>query len=527
MRGGKRGRRIAAPMMALLAIAGCGSTVVNSGRSATLGSSAAGQNGGSGLSVNGTGTTGTGANGLTAGGANSGAGAGGSGTTGSAGGAAGGFGGGGSGLGGSAVPGVSATKINIGVWYMTNADAVNKAYGFGGLDTGDERAYAQAVINDINKHGGLAGRMLNPIWYASNAEDTSPNASQDSAECAAYTQDNHTFAVYALGNTNDFTACVTKSAIQVSGGELSRWDEQDFARYPYLVDVDTLDMDSQMAALVPMLVKQKYFSGWDINLGQPSSTAKPKVGVVAFDDPAWSHALNHVLLPALRSAGYPVDPADVYSILSPQSEADQGPAVAQVQNAELHMRSDGVTHVILMDSNGGLTQIYSTAAYGQHYYPRYSLTSASGAEQLLAGGDLQPAEMNGSMGLGWEPTLDLPETETGDKSVWSTPARQHCIAVMHAAGQTFPSTNGETIALGYCESLYFIQRVIDDIAPNITRENFMADVDRLGSGFPAATVQKTYFAPGHHDSVILGYDMRYYANCTCIGYASKTPVTIP
>jgi hypothetical protein len=519
--------RVLVPAATLGLLAGCGSTVApgaagpagSSGLS-SVESGAGGLNGGTttGTGVGTANGTGTSALGGASGSANS-SGFGGAGANGTAGGSAGAI--------GTGVPGVSATQINVGIAYGTNADAVNQAAGFSGLDTGDEQGYAKAVVNDINKHGGIAGRKLNPIWHADNAEDTSPHASQDSAECADFTQDHHTFAVVALGFTNDFTACVTKSAIQIAGGDLSAWDEQDFATYPYLVDVDTLDLDSQMAALVPMLVHQGYFSGWDTTLGQASSTAKAKVGVVSFESPEWSHALNKVLLPALKSAGYPVSSSDVYTILSPQSESDQGPAVAEVQNAELRMHSDGVTHVILMDSNGGLTQIYSTAAYGQHWYPRYSLTSASGAQQLLAGGDLQPAEMNGSMGLGWEPTLDLPENETGDKSVWSTPARQRCIAVMRAVGITFPSTNGETIALNYCESLYFIQQVVDAIAPNITRANFMAEVDRLGYGFPAATVQKTYFGPGHHDSVILGYDMRYVPSCQCIGYKSNTPVTIP
>ena len=516
--------RTVTPVAALGLLAGCGSTVAQS---------AGGNDTASGLSANP-----GGAAGLTTNSAGGAAAAGGGGQVGSAAGGgptagglagtgSGGAGGNVSGAAGSAVPGVTPTQINVGISYGTNADAVNQAAGFSGLDTGNEQAYAQAVVDDINKHGGIAGRRLHPIWHATNAEDTSPHASQDSAECATYTQDNHAFAVAAVGFTRNFTSCVTKSAIQVAGGELAAYDEQDFAESPYLVDVDTLDLDSQMAGLVPMLVHQGYFSGWDTTLGQASSATKAKVGVVAFEDPAWDHALHKVLLPALSAAGYPVSSSDVYTILSPQSEADQGPAVEQVQNAELRMHSDGVTHVVLMDSNGGLTEIYSTAAYGQHYYPRYSLTSASGAQQLLAGGDLQPAEMNGSMGLGWEPTLDLPDNVTGDRSIWSTPGRQHCIAVMKAAGQTFPSTNGELIALGYCESLYFIQQVIDIIAPNITRANFMAEVDRLGYGFPSSTVQKTYFGPGHHDSVVLGYDMRYDASCQCIVYKSNKPVTIP
>jgi len=200
----RRSRRLTAFAALGLLAAGCGTTVSGSeaARNASLGTT------GNGLSVPGQGTAvgGGGVPGTVGGSAAPGAvGAGGGQTVGGAT-SPGGVGGvqpqpGQPVVGNPAVsgPGVTATRIYIGLVYSTNADAVNKAAGANGISTGDTQADAKAVIDDINKHGGVAGRKLVPIWYAFDSTSTQPIDSQWSAACAHFTQDNHVFAAFDMG----------------------------------------------------------------------------------------------------------------------------------------------------------------------------------------------------------------------------------------------------------------------------------------------------------------------------------------
>ncbi|MHB8341010.1 MAG: hypothetical protein ACYDB7_07525 [Mycobacteriales bacterium] len=422
---------------------------------------------------------------------------------------------------------MTPTAIYVGIGYETNGNTANAALGAAKITQGDPQADAQAVVKDINAHGGLAGRRLVPVWNALNAESTESYSTIDEQACQNYTVDNHSFVVVDSGLTPNFLACVARTSIQISGGGIIQYQKATFRTYPYLISDNVIDLDRAWAAETPMLVRQNYFAPWDVNLGQPGTgTAAAKIGILAYDQPDWSHALYHELLPSLASYGYHVSPADIYSVTYPTSSSQDGSAIADISSAELHMHADGVDHVLIMDGNGDLTLYYSNDAYSQHYYPRYGVDTADGVGALVAGGVMQPAEAAGAEGLGWAPTLDLPATMTGDNSAYSNPSRRHCIKVMNAAGQTFSSTNAESIALGYCDELYLVQRVIDSIHGRITRNSFIAALDALGYGFQASEVMQEFFGPNNHEGVIRGYDMRYDASCQCTPYYGS-PVTIP
>src|SRR4051794_28015501 len=107
-------------------------------------------------------------------------------------------------------PGVTATKIYVGISYSTNADALNQAAGVTNAAVGDEKGYGNAVIDDINRHGGIAGRRVVPVWHDYDGTSTDTSAVQEQAACADYTQDHHVFAVLELGD-DAFNTCVTRT----------------------------------------------------------------------------------------------------------------------------------------------------------------------------------------------------------------------------------------------------------------------------------------------------------------------------
>src|SRR5205814_6142712 len=72
------------------------------------------------------------------------------------------------------------------------------AAGFAGLVIPDNKPVFDAFVKDINSHGGLAGRQIQPVYFEYNTGQD-PHT-QDAAACAKFTQDNHVFLV--LGGIN-------------------------------------------------------------------------------------------------------------------------------------------------------------------------------------------------------------------------------------------------------------------------------------------------------------------------------------
>jgi ABC-type branched-subunit amino acid transport system substrate-binding protein len=511
-----RARRLALTAgLAVLLVAGCGTTVsgVSTGRQPIAGTSgvvgassaaAAGQ-GQSGLSAPGTGSSLAGSStsraaGAGAGGANSGS------VTG--------------GLpAGSQGVGVTASSIFVGIPYKENGDAANKALGAGAITTGDEKADAQAVIDDINARGGVAGRKLVPVFHAYDAQSTDTYADQDQAACADFTQDHHVFAVAGLGDTDTFFNCMNNAgSMIIDSGPIIYPDLATFARYPYYFELSTLSQERMMADEVNALQRQRYFSGWDFNLAQPGP-GKAKLGVLSVDTPQWNRPLQHVLLPALAAAGYAVNPADVVRVHDPASTAEDGQTVTDVQSAVLKFRQDNVSHVVILDANGSVMLLFAGAARGQSYYPRLGVNSATGMQALYDAGVVQSKQLSGAVGLGWLPTIDL-SAQAGDR--YANSSTKHCLQVIEKrTGQTFTSTNAAGAALSYCDRLYLLADAVNAAGSVIDRDTVRATIQAMGSRFVPAGAPSAFFSPSRHDAIETGFDMKWDSVCACTKYAGS------
>jgi hypothetical protein len=275
-----------------------------------------------------------------------------------------------------------------------------------------------------------------------------------------------------------------------------------------------------MRAWVQTLVQQSYFTPWDMVRGAPGSLT-PKVGVLSVDYPAVNRAVEGVLLPGLKAAGHPVDPANYEKLNNGNSTADAPSTIAAIQNAVLRFQSNGVTHAIVFDNAGGVTLFFAHAADAQKYYPRLGITTQNTVQGWLDSGDLTAQQARGARGLGWAPNMDLKTTETGPTSRWGTSSRSHCLAVLKAAGISAPSHNAELIALEFCDRIYFVAHVMNRMDPKrVTREEFMRVVESLGESYTSPTLQRTRFSASQHDGVALGYPLRFEESCTCMRYGN-------
>ena len=510
-----RRRRRLLPMAAMALVAGCGSTVAN------LSSVNGNGSNGNGLGAPGSARTTTGPSvlagpgGTTAPGSLGGATSGAPGTvsTGSA---------GGGDVTGPAVTGqgvgVTATRIYVGITYTTNGDAANKALGASSITEGDQRADAQAVVDDINAHGGIAGRKLTPVWYNYDVTDTRPYAAQDAAACAKFTQDNHVFAVLGNGESDNYTACTTKAGAIDVGSNIIGPDNAYFRRFSDYIGYDTVSQDRMMADEVNVLQRMHYFTKWDNTNGKPGALPV-KVGVIGYDTPSWSTPLRNVMLPALARAGYPVASSDVQLILYPQDNSQVAPAVTQIQGAVLRFRQDNVTHLIVLDANGSMTLQLMQNARGQHYRPRFGVNTATGMEALSTTGAVDTSQFNGAVGLGWSPTLDLPD---GKSDPYLSSRTKACITMIEKrTGQQFASTNAASIALDECDALYLLRQAADRAGPILNQNTIRAAIEGLGHSFTPSGVATAFFSPARHDSLETGYDMTWDNGCSCARYLAQ------
>jgi hypothetical protein len=411
--------------------------------------------------------------------------------------------------------GVTATTVTLGIAYAVNAGTANAAFGGQGITTGNEPADARAVIAEINKHGGLLGRTIVPLFYERDAQSTTPVAQQAQRECSFFTDDHKVFATLLGNGPIDWAEkpCLNKVGVPAITSHIVSLDDGD-PRLSSNVDVAGMSELSLATAQLRAIESQKWLNPWNSTTGAPGTTPA-KVGLVSYDLPAVNHAVDQVLLPGLKRLGHAVEQQNIYRIAVPQATSDDASAEAALQNAMLKMRSNNVDHVVVVDNGGAMTLLFANNLYSQRYFPRLAGTSSNGFQALLTGGSIQPQVLHGLVGAGWEPVIDLPFTVKQ-----ASPARASCQKLMRAAGQTFSDANSEAVALGYCDKLTFLQAAVK-LAGALTSGAYLSAIDRLGS-FTTARGLGSTFGPGRHDGGNAFRDMLFDTGCGCVAYSGPT-----
>lgn len=415
-------------------------------------------------------------------------------------------------------PGLTATAIRVGVPYTANGEAANAALGAGAITRGDEKAYMQAVIDDVNGRGGVAGKKLEPVFYAYDAQSADSKDAQDQAACATFTEDNRVFLVLGSGFTENFDACLQKAGVlKIASGKLIAEDGAYFRKYPTVFNLSVASQDRIMADQVSTLARLKYFSGWNPATGQPGS-APVKVGIISVDTPTWSRPLRSVLLPRLAAAGHAVDAANVVEVHNPQNSAETGRTVSDLQNATLRFQSNGVTHVVILDANGSLTLLWAPNAKNQRYFPRLGVNSATGMQALKDSGVLGNDQLNGAVGLGWFPSLDIPAAETPR---YATTRTKRCLdLIQRATGKTFTSTNAASLALTKCDMGWLFEHAAKALQ-SLTLQTATAALEAVAGSYVPALTPAAFVSRSQHDAITQGYDMKWDTSCTCTKYVGQ------
>lgn len=420
--------------------------------------------------------------------------------------------------------GITAKEVYVGLAYDVNAGGVNAAAGVG-ISSGDDKANTKAIIADINRHGGVAGRKLVPVYAKTDSLSTQTLDQQYAAVCQTLTQDSPKVFAYAGVTLDSFRACMTKANVPMLSDSLPDSGQATFATYPGFIELGFANVDRLAAYEATSLNEQNYFSPWNSTTGQPVPTGSAKVGILTYDDRVYSSAVDHYLVPALKKLGYT---PQVVKVAKANTQSDYGAQAASVKSAELSFATNGVTHVIPFEENGSMSLFFLTNARTQGYYPRYGINTGSAFEALLESGNTAPSkkQMAGAVGFGWFPSVDLPAKYNPANGPYSNDNRRHCLKVMADNGIKFTSGNAESIALASCAELYLLKTALDKIPTQITTSSLISTIESLGASYQPAGSLGQEFRPGRHDPSNKAYHWRYFDDCGCFRYEGSLQ-TIP
>lgn len=402
------------------------------------------------------------------------------------------------GAGGAKSPGVTDSTINFGFIYATGAEQLAKSIGGPDFSAGDSKRQIEAVVKSINDSGGVAGRQVKLVTYAYKVTD--PIDSQLQAACTYFTEDNEVFAV--SGNVQGVTGptgevllnCLAKKNVTYIESA-NAGDTQTYNSHPNIAYAPgTLTADRKSALLVDALVKANWFG------------SKPVVGIHSVDTPMWHRIVDEVVKPRLREHGLDVA-AEFYFKIGASGTS----GAADVSAATLQFKNAGVTNVLNI---GNHPLLFGAAAESQGWHPKWSVDSDISPVNWVA--KVPPAQLAGSLGIGWAPSRDLTSARSVDPV---NEAESRCADIMTKAGENPKQAVAWQYQLTACGSVFFLQKALE-AAPEMTAAGLAAGMVKLGHDYQDPSTWRTNFAAGRTDGLGAYRILSYADQCHCYEYSS-------
>jgi len=386
-------------------------------------------------------------------------------------------------------PGVTASTVKIGVYTAQGFDKAASAFGFSQIKTGDQAAMAKAVMAYVNAHGGAAGRKMVPVIY--DVDVSKDKSSEYQAACSAWTEDERVYALATpVGTIGDaLIGCLARKGVIVSAsGEIK--DERFFQRY---ADYFYMPGDLNLTQILARNVDALSAAGW---FGK-----SPKIALLRQDTLEEKNAATDGLRPALARHGLRLE--DEFATIGQAND---------YQSAVLRFQSRGITHV-MFTSTSPLS--FGLAAEPQAYRPKYGMHSRNSPGALLQP-TMPSSQLQGSMGMGWQPMNDVDGRRDPGKI---SDRQQLCLKLIKDAGQDPSVRVTAVIGLWLCDSILFLDDVLDrtsDFAP----AGFRAAAETLRHNQAASTFLSS-LAPGRTHDGARGFRMFAYAtDCSCFRYTT-------
>ncbi|HLX89731.1 MAG TPA: ABC transporter substrate-binding protein [Acidimicrobiales bacterium] len=362
--------------------------------------------------------------------------------------------------------GVVGNTINV-AFPVANLTALSANLGFlGDTEFGVQPAAIHIFVNDINDHGGIDGKKINPIIQT--IDPTNPAAVR--ALCKQWTEGNPpVFAVLdGVGSwVGDNQLCVAQEGHTPMIGQWTTVTNWTTAGSPYLWWTG-----ADQAAILETLVT------W----GQSAGLLGPsvKVGIVTGDRTSDQVALHSYLLPALAKIG--VTNPEIESM--PSGVTDTAATTAAAPLVVQRLESAGVTSVIPLIPFNALFP-YLGAATTQNYFPKLLLSDYESSINVALGLIPFPYEkaLEGQEGV----TVETLGGTDAPSSVVSAggydPGVQSCFDTFNAHHAPTSSTSKYIEEQGpivsWCQVIRLFAAAARDAGPNLNRRTFVQAMSRV------------------------------------------------
>jgi hypothetical protein len=349
--------------------------------------------------------------------------------------------------------GVTATTINIDVVLFQLAGAASNKF-IGVPEPAEQQRDYEAVINSINKAGGIQCRKIAAKYYTGNFLDTS----QQHATCLQIVQDKP-FAVLdnvALDSTQQGRDCVAENKIPLFDTGAILGSETRGRLFPYLF---TIAGQFDVAIRNSIFGAQKL--GWYKGMN--------KIGILADD---CFPEVNAQIVQNLGELG--ITQKQIVSYVF--SGCPTIPPPQEVEQAVLTFQTSGVTHVLDL-SQVPKSGYFSKAAQAQNYHPKYNVTGGApsvfdGSSGSSAGPD--PANFDGAISI-----TELSYGEQNTPGLAHSPATATCNKIMAGAGLQPVEKQGAFFGGSVCNVTWMFQMAADRASP-LTRLNLVVGLAKVG-----------------------------------------------
>lgn len=363
-----------------------------------------------------------------------------------------------------------------------------------------QQQMAQAVVDDINSHGGVACRKLSVTYYQANPID--PTSTQN---ICLQIQQAGVFAViggfaYPQG-AND---CLAQQHIPVIAN-LGPTPSEGKQYYPYYMSIGPDPVQDYKNAILGMR---------DRGFFTPAQGFQ-KLAILEDD---CSVEINQAVYNFLLQAGVPAG-----KIVKNDFSCPSG-GFASPGDMSNFATQDNLQHVsnVVEVTGGGSFKEFTSAAQSQGYKPKYLVSNYNGF-MITATGSTGPDPRNFD---GTIATTDSKYGEFGTPTL-SDPATQACIALFSRHNLPASYITGSYYGGGNCNTFQLFAAAASH-DPGLTRVGLaqgLGQVGRFNMAYPNA--DSIYKAPGTFTPVTVSggdfwWAVRFSASCTCWNVVDPT-----
>lgn len=352
-----------------------------------------------------------------------------------------------------------------------------------GISVEQQQAAIQAFVDELNEHGGVNGRRVQPVYRPVNLLD------QDAGRraCLQLTQDDKVFLAAGHLPRPEDVQCFT---VQHGTSLLTTNLHSDEAYAKSQGRLTTLHMRGS-----------RLMRNWVHELDALQYLGDRPVGIVTDEGFDQAASTAGVLKQALESTGHRV-------VRLSRLARDYHTGSGQIPVEVNQMRTAGVG-VVFMMANSIYAQQFAQQADSQGWRPRYT-TSPWATMDSDTSNENMPAGFDGSIGVAslYPDVGDWPEANR---------AVQCRAAYERRSGKKLGGrdTNEYSLTMLFCDAVHAVAAALQRAGANPTRASLAAGFEQIGRLEGQAWSPGGSFGPGKPDLLDHLRPQRWHADCKC------------